>query len=411
MLPAYPRQSLAYGIREWSAVASGVLGTGDSVAEFEAALASRVGAEHGIAFPSGRAAIYFTLRALDPEPGDEVILPAYTFWIVPAVVIAAGFVPVAVDVEPSTFLLDPSKVEAAVGPRTRAIIVAHLNGAAAPTEELAHVARDRGLLLLEDCAQACGTEDNAGAVGRHGVGCFAFGVGKAVSTLGGGAATTRDPAIATRLRGFRDGLRDPGRLGPLGLALGAWAQQRLSSPWMFSLSAYPLLRATADSGAVERALDDDRTQLDERPMEGRFERMSRAQAAAGVVQLDRLGELNALRQRNAEILREALAGADGLALPAEGPGWIQLHFAVRTRRREAWVRAALRRGVDLQRDYCSAWPDLGIFRDRCRVVSADEARRIPAEVAYVPNHPSLGVRAMERIAARVRDAWAEVAGL
>ena len=412
--PAYPRQSLSYGAREWAQAIGTLLrpardraaGSGHSVDRFERALAAAQRQEHAIAFPSGRAATYFTLKALsEGDDRDEVILPAYTFWIVPVVVVAAGFKPVAVDVDPRTFLLDPERLRAAVGERTRAIMVAHLNGRALSLDPVLAVAREHDLKLIEDACQAFGTTRDGVRAGSTGIGCHAFGVGKGISTLGGGAVTTDDAELADRLRRLRDALPAPG--GTARLLVSELVSAALCWPPAFTASAFAVMRSAQILGRSERietALDDDRSELDLRPMEGRVPGLSEAQAAAGLVQLKRADELIAKRRRNGEILRRALADLPGLELPPEDPGDTMLHFTIRSADRDGLVRRALALGVDLQKDYCSAWPDLPILRDRCRVSSIDEARRIPAEVAYAPTHPTLTPADMGRIAGRVRRA-------
>jgi len=412
-IPAYPRQSLSYGPREWTQAAGAMLRagrgapTGGYVAGFERALAAAQGQRQGVAFPSGRAAIYFTLKALDEGDGrDEVVLPAYTFWIVPVVVAAAGFVPVAVDVDRQSFLLDPERVVEALGERTRAIVVAHLNGRVQALDRLKGLAEERGIALIEDACQAFGATRSGVRAGATGIGCHAFGPGKAISTLGGGAVTTDDEGLAGCLRELRDTLPSPVPGATLSTFVRALVSASLSSPWLFSASAWPVMWAAQALGSdsVESALDDDRTKLDLRPMEGRVPALSEAQAAAGMVQLERAQELISHRRRNAAILRRALDGIDDLELPEEDSGATWLHFTLRSTRRDELVRRALALGVDLQKDYCSLWPELPILRNRCRVVSLEQARRIPDEVAYVPTHPTLSARAMQRIAGRLRRA-------
>ncbi len=413
--PAYPRQSLSYGAREWARAIAALMrrddrsgGRGPAVARFERALAAAQGQEHAIAFPSGRAATYFTLKALGEGDGrDEVVLPAYTFWIVPVVVVAAGFRPVAVDVDPRTFLLDPERLREAVGERTRAIMVAHLNGRALALDRVRAVAREHDIALIEDACQAFGTTRDGVRAGATGIGCHAFGVGKGISTLGGGAITTDEGELADRLRRLRDTLPVPARGGTARLLASELISAALCWPPAFTASAWAVLRGAQMLGRSERietALDDDRSELDLRPMEARVPGLSEAQAAAGLVQLERADELIAKRRRNGEILKRALADVPGLELPPEDPGDTMLHFTIRSADRDGLVQRALALGVDLQKDYCSAWPDLPILRDRCRVSSIDEARRIPGEVAYVPTHPTLSPAGMQRIAGRVRRA-------
>src|SRR3989449_8270190 len=129
---------------------------GPAVPRLEAAVAQLAGATHGIACASDTDAPLLPLMALDLEPRDEVIAPAFTFFATAGTIHNAGGTPVFVDIEPGTFNLDPAAVEAAITPRTRAIVPVHLYGQMAALERLQVVARARDLPIIEDAAQAIG---------------------------------------------------------------------------------------------------------------------------------------------------------------------------------------------------------------------------------------------------------------
>ncbi len=173
-----------------------MLTMGDKVAEFETELARACGTEHAVAVSSGTAALHLAVLALGIGPGDEVIVPAYTFPATANVVALAGARPVLVDVDPETFDIDPAKVS--VGPRTKAILPVHLFGRPARLEELPD------LPLIEDAAGALGAEHRGrrcGGLGR--AGCLSFHPRKIVTTGEGGAVTTDDPDLAERVRSLR----------------------------------------------------------------------------------------------------------------------------------------------------------------------------------------------------------------
>src|SRR3989449_2183660 len=129
---------------------------GPAVPRLEAAVAQLAGATHGIACASGTDALLLPLMALDLEPRDEVIAPAFTFFATAGTIHNAGGTPVFVDIEPGTFNLDPAAVEAAITPPTRALVPVHLYGQMAALERLQVVARARDLPIIEDAAQAIG---------------------------------------------------------------------------------------------------------------------------------------------------------------------------------------------------------------------------------------------------------------
>jgi dTDP-4-amino-4,6-dideoxygalactose transaminase len=176
----------------------GMLTMGPRVAEFEAALAHACEVEHAVAVSSGTAALHLAVLALGLEPGDEVVVPAYTFPATANVVALAGFTPVLVDVDPETMNVDPARIE--VTPRTRAVMVVHLFGRPARVEELPD-----GVTVLEDAAGALGARRQGRACGSLGIaGCLSFHPRKIVTTGEGGAVTTDDARIADAVRGARN---------------------------------------------------------------------------------------------------------------------------------------------------------------------------------------------------------------
>ncbi len=189
------------GAAELDAVAevleSGMLTMGPRVEEFEARLARACEVEHAVAVSSGTAALHLAVLALGLEPGDEVLVPAYTFPATANVCALLGLQPVLVDVDPVTMNVDPSRID--IGPRAKAIIAVHLFGRPAPLEEL-----PGELALIEDAAGALGARRRGRACGGLGrAGCLSFHPRKIVTTGEGGAVTTDDAAFAEAVRSMR----------------------------------------------------------------------------------------------------------------------------------------------------------------------------------------------------------------
>ena len=184
----------------------GVFILGDEVERFEAAFASYVGAKFCVTVGTGLDALHLALRASGVGPGDEVIVPAHTFIATWLAVVQAGATIVAVDVLGDTCNIDPDAVAAAITPRTRAICPVHLYGHPADLAALRPLARDHGLLPLEDAAQAHGAAAGGSRIGGGGsVAAWSFYPGKNLGALGdGGAVTTDDASLADRLRRFRN---------------------------------------------------------------------------------------------------------------------------------------------------------------------------------------------------------------
>jgi dTDP-4-amino-4,6-dideoxygalactose transaminase len=179
-------------------VETGQLTMGPKVAEFERLLAEACGTADAVAVSSGTAALHLAVLALGIGPGDDVLVPAYTFPATANVVALAGARPVLVDVDPETMNLDPGAAHAAVTTRTKAVLAVHLFGRPARLEELP------GLPVLEDAAGALGAERGGRRCGSLGVlGCLSFHPRKIVTTGEGGAVTTSDPAVAEAVRSLR----------------------------------------------------------------------------------------------------------------------------------------------------------------------------------------------------------------
>lgn len=178
---------------------------GPRVTEFEGRLAKYCGTRHAIGVSSGTDALLEALMVLGVGAGDEVIVPAYSFFATAGVVDRVGATPVFVDVEPESLNIDPGKIEERITDRTRAIIPVHLYGQMAEMEEILGIAERHGLHVIEDAAQAIGAEldgDRAGSIGT--IGCFSFFPTKNLGGFGdGGAVTTGDDELAAKLVDYR----------------------------------------------------------------------------------------------------------------------------------------------------------------------------------------------------------------
>ncbi|HTU80820.1 MAG TPA: DegT/DnrJ/EryC1/StrS family aminotransferase [Candidatus Acidoferrales bacterium] len=178
---------------------------GPQVERFERAFAEYNGARFCTGVESGTAALKLALAALGIGPGDEVVLPANTYIATAIAVSAVGARPVLVDMD-ECYLLDVSAIEAAITPRTRAIVAVHLYGQVVPMQPLLALANRHGIAVVEDACQAHGALDGDRRAGSMGdVGCFSFDPGKNLGAYGdGGAIVTDDPSIDERVRLLRD---------------------------------------------------------------------------------------------------------------------------------------------------------------------------------------------------------------
>jgi perosamine synthetase len=184
--------------------------TGAYLTRFEQEFAAACGCGQALAVSNGTTAIHLALAALNVGPGDEVIVPSMTYIATANAVRYCGAEPVFVDVEPSTWCLDPARVEEAITPRTKGIIAVHLLGHPADMDPLLEIAAIHGLWVVEDAAEATFATYKGRQVGGLGrIGTFSF-FGNKVLTCGeGGAITFQDPTLATRLRMLRGQGMDP----------------------------------------------------------------------------------------------------------------------------------------------------------------------------------------------------------
>lgn len=197
------------GEEEIAAVAeclrSGWLTTGPRTKRFEEEFARFVGASHAISVNSATAGLHIALEALGVGPGDEVITTTYTFSATAMVAVHLGAEPVLVDVEPHSLNIDPSRIERAITPRTKAIIPVHIAGLACDMDTIGGIARSRGLKIVDDAAHALPTSRGGKLIGADGADAtvFSFYANKTITTGEGGMVTTPHEDVAKRCRTMR----------------------------------------------------------------------------------------------------------------------------------------------------------------------------------------------------------------
>lgn len=346
---------------------------GDHVATFEQALGAWLSVPHVIAVNNGTSALHLALLALGIGPGDEVLVPAYTFVASATPVLYVGAAPVFVDVDLDTLCMDPADAASKVTERTKAIVVVHLNGYPAPLADLAELASRHGLKLVEDAAQAHGAQYQGRYVGTVGdAGALSFWQDKTITTGGeGGAVLTRDATLARALRSLRDhGLEPTGQPG-----------------------------------------------LQHHAVMGFNYRLTSLQAAIGTVQVTKLAEFVAARQRNADLLADGMRSLPGLAMPSVVPGgraapW---KFTCRltgdaARVELAALLAALRdAGIPAQRRYPIPLTRQPAFGDNPSRDSCPRADLCAATAFSLPVHPAVGPEDIEDCVDAVAEALAEPA--
>jgi dTDP-4-amino-4,6-dideoxygalactose transaminase len=336
---------------------------GPRVAAFESAFAALVGVPYAVGVKSGSDALLLSLLALGIGPGDEVVTTPVSFFATAGAIVRAGATPVFADVRADSLALDVGAVARATSSRTRAIIVVHLFGQPAELDELGELASERGIALVEDCAQALGASYRGRWVGGFGrLGCFSFHPSKPLGAFGdGGAVVTSDPELFARLVRLRT------------------------------------------HGAVKK-------NEHELPLGGNH-RLDALQATVLSVKLPYLAAWLSARRMHARSYDEELRGISGLGLPPRfdrsESSYSQYTVRVRGGQRDAFARHLRTRGVEsavyypkplhLQR----AFSNLGLGRGAFPV--AEDAA---AEVLSVPIFPELSSEDRALVARAMRDFFA-----
>lgn len=315
---------------------SGMLASGPRVQRFEEAFAGLCQTEHAVALGSGTAALYLGLLASGVGPGDEVIVPSFTFAASANSVAMCGATPVFIDVDESTFCVTPAGIAAAITDRTKGVMVVHLYGHPAPMPEIMAVADRAGIDVYEDAAQAHGATSGGRPVGGWGrFGAFSFYPTKNMTTGEGGMVTTRDPAIADRVR---------------------------------------LLRNQGMRGRYEHEII------------GLNERMTDIEGAIGLVQLEGLQEWTASRVRNADAYRSDLLPILRPPPAPENGTHVYHQFTIRPPDRAAAIEALEAAGIGYGVYYPVPTHRQPQFGDQ---PSLPITERLAEEVLSIPVRPDL----------------------
>jgi dTDP-4-amino-4,6-dideoxygalactose transaminase len=339
---------------------------GPEVEGLEAEIANYVGTPHAVGCASGTDALLLPLMALEPEPGDEVILPAFTFFATAGAVWNAGFTPVFCDIDPLTFNVNAASVAAVWSDRTRVVIPVHLFGQMAPMEEICALAAERGAVVIEDAAQAIGASRRrpdrggegaramAGAWGE--VGALSFFPTKNLGGFGdGGMVVARDGALAEKVAKLR-----------------------------------------VHGGR----------QMYHHEMVGTNSRLDALQAAVLRVKLGALERWTEARRANAALYLDGLADVPGITLPTtlEGNRHVYNQFTIRAERRDALREHLGRKGIG-----SGVYYPVPLHLQECFGALGGEVGDLPEceaacrEVLSLPVFAELGAERVEIVIDAVRE--------
>ncbi|HEY7292337.1 MAG TPA: aminotransferase class I/II-fold pyridoxal phosphate-dependent enzyme [Vicinamibacterales bacterium] len=388
--------------------ARGAFIQGPDIAAFEAAFAQRAGVprEHAIAASYGRMAFYYILKSLDLPPGSEIVLPALTFWVVPELARVAGFKVAFADVDPTTFTMDPSALERAITPATRAIVPTHLYGLPCDMDAIMAIARHHNLRVIEDCAHALGATYDGRPVGTFGdAAFFSFQTLKPLNCYGGGLAIVRDRATADRVRALAEREPWPDQKRVENRLLVGKLQRIFIRPGVFTISAFPILWVSSLIGAnPDVYLWEQIRSLDPLP-EAYPERFPNVQAAIGLAALAHLDEWTERTQAHARVMDRALGNVAGVRVPAVPPKCTHVYYqyCVHAPKRDELVVRCVRRGVDIETLHVDVCSDMELFAG-CRVEpDGAPGAREAAGAMQLPVYSTLTGAQVERVARVVKD--------
>jgi dTDP-4-amino-4,6-dideoxygalactose transaminase len=302
---------------------NGWLTMGHKTIRFEEMLSAYVGAKHGIAVNSCTAALHLALHCIGLGAGDEVIIPTMTFTATGEVVRYFNAMPVLVDIEKDTHLMDPAKIEERIGPRTRAIIPVHYSGQPADMDEIMAIARRHNLFVIEDAAHSLPASYKGKPVGVIGdMTCFSFYATKTLATGEGGMITTDNDEWANKLRMMR----------LHGISRDAWKRYTKEGTWEYDV---------LDAGFKYNTTD--------------------VNSALGIEQMKKLEFMNGKRACIAEKYNDAFAGVRGI-----------IPYVVKNDRKTAWHLYPLRLDLD------------ALKIDRNRFIDELKGRDVGISVHFIP---------------------------
>lgn len=387
--------------------ARGELIQGPQIAEFEAAFARRAGMDpaHAITASYGRMAFYYILKALDLPPGSEIVVPALTFWVIPALAKVAGLKVVFADIDPATFTLSPAAFERAITPATRAVVPTHLYGLPCDMAAILDIAARHKLRVIEDCAHALGATWKGRPVGTLGdAGFFSFQTLKPLNCYGGGLALVRDAAVAARVRALAESERWPDEKRVTNRLLVGRLQRIFIKPWVFTISAFPILWVSSLIGAnPDVYLWEDIRSLDPLP-DAYTERFPNVQAAIGLGALKALDGWTEQTRRHARVMDAAFGSVPGIAIPTIPPDRTHVYYqyCVYGPQRDELVVRCVRRGIDIETLHVDVCSDLELFAGATVEPPGAPGARQAAGAMQIPVYSTLTDDQAARVARVVR---------
>lgn len=382
---------------------------GSDLHRFEQEFAAYHGVRCAVSASYGRMAFYYILRSLGLPAGSEVLFPALTFWVVPEMAQVAGFRPEFVDIDATTYNMDPKRIESAITERTSAIVPTHLYGQPCDMDPILRLAERYKLTVIEDCAHALGATYRERKVGAFGQAAFfSFQLLKGLNTYGGGMAITDDTAVGTRIRELAAAEPWPSHWETLKKLVSGYLLRGVIHPYIFTFTGFLAfyLASFFSHYDLTRYIWEKIRPLDPLPASYR-RRYSNVQAVIGSRLLSRLDQMTRKNQEHADYLTEELKSCRALLTPVTIPNATHVYYqyCVRVSDPATLSRRAIRRGIDVEImhvDICSGLDRFGPFVAHCPAAESTE------KTLQLPVYSSLRPKDIERIVRVVREATADL---
>jgi perosamine synthetase len=381
---------------------------GPQIAEFEAAFAVRHGMEprHAVTASYGRMAFHYILKAFDFPAGSEIVFPALTFWVMPAIAQAIGLKVVFADVDAATFTMDPGALARAITPRTRAVVPTHLYGLPCDMDAILDIARRHDLRVIEDCAHALGAIYDGRPVGTLGdAAIFSFQTLKPLNLYGGGLALVRDAEVAARVRRLVEGIPWPDEKRITNRLLVGRLQRIFIKPWVFTISMFPILWVSAWIDAnPDVYLWEKIRPLDPLP-DVYTERFPNVQAAIGLDALRKLDQWTEQTRAHARVMDQALSDLPGITVPVVPPKRTHVYYqyCVYGPQRDELVVKCVRKGIDIETLHVDVCPAMELFANAPVEPPGAPGANNASGAMQIPVYSSLTDAQIARVANVVRS--------
>ena len=373
--------------------------SGDDPSDLERHFAAWLKVAHAVAMPQGRVALYAAVRSLI-APGQKVILSPYTIYDVVNMVICAGGRPVFADIDPVTCNIDPLEIEQLIDDDTGAVIITHLHGLACDIERVVSVCRERGVALIEDCAQCLGGRSRGRHVGTFGdIGVFSFSRAKNVNAYYGGMAVTSDPVLRERVAETVRSFRLESTMRLVKRALQCLAGDILTAPPLFQLVTFWLLRQDTARGlgmANRLVRAENNPTLHQALPEHYRRRMTPLQARLVMRQLGEVDRDMRIRIGLARRYHDGLSDLPEIGLPPlrEDGSHTYLSFPIRVAGRDELVQHMMRQGRDVKTQHYVNLAELPCFSAYAR--DCPNVRTVAQQVLLLPIYPGYSESEIER---------------